>query len=46
MRPFSDGEMQTLYGSPEEYEQRIRTRLDQMVADGFLLPEDTDLMFS
>jgi hypothetical protein len=46
MRPFSDGEMQTLYGSQEEYERRIRIRLDQMVVDGFLLQQDTNLMWS
>jgi hypothetical protein len=46
MRPFSEEQMQALYGSREEYQRRIRARLDQMVVDGFLLQSDINLMFS
>jgi Alpha/beta hydrolase domain len=46
MKRFDDKQMRALYGSQEEYARRIRARLDQMVQEGFLLKQDTDLMFS
>ena len=45
MKPFTDEQMQALYGSRGEYEQRVRARLDQMVDDGFLLARDRELVF-
>ena len=40
LRRFTDAEMQALYGSPDEYERRVRAAVDAMVGERFLLPED------
>jgi hypothetical protein len=44
-RPFTDEEMDALYGSREEYERRVRERLDGMVQERVLLPGDGAFMF-
>ena len=46
MKPFTEEQMDALYGSRGEYEREIRASLDQMVDDGFLLAQDRQLMFS
>jgi len=43
LRRFTDAEMHALYGSRDEYERRVRARLEGMVGDRFLLAEDRDL---
>jgi hypothetical protein len=45
MKPFTDAQMDTLYGSRNGYEREVRARLDQMVHDGFLLAQDRQLVF-
>ncbi|MFI5047049.1 MAG: alpha/beta hydrolase domain-containing protein, partial [Acidimicrobiia bacterium] len=44
MKRFDDEQMRMLYGSRDEYEKRVRSRLDEMVDDGWIRPEDVDLM--
>jgi hypothetical protein len=44
MKRFTDEQMTALYGSREEYERRVRARLDQMVEERWVLPEDVPLM--
>ena len=44
MKPFTDAEMQALYGSREEYERRVRDVFDRMVRERTLLPGDAELM--
>jgi len=46
MKRFTDAEMQSLYGSREEYERRVRDAFDRMVRERILLPGDADLMFA
>jgi hypothetical protein len=38
--------MASLYGSRKEYERQIRAKLDELVDQRFLLPQDRDLMLS
>ena len=44
-RPFTDEEMNALYGSRDEYERRVRERFAGMVQERVLLPGDGDFMF-
>jgi hypothetical protein len=45
MKPFTEAQLEALYGSRSEYERRVRTRLDEMVDARFLLVQDRSLMF-
>ncbi len=45
MEPFTEAQMETLYGSRSEYERRVRAQLDEMVDARFLLVQDRELMF-
>jgi hypothetical protein len=38
--------MRELYGSREGYKQKVKSYIDEMVAEGWILPEDRDVMFS
>jgi hypothetical protein len=44
LRPFSDEKMTALYGSREHYLQLVNEKIDRMVRDQWIIPEDTDLM--
>jgi len=44
MKRFDDEQMQALYGSHKEYQRRVRSRLEDMVVDRWIQPEDVDLM--
>lgn len=44
MRPFSKEKMKALYGSREHYLQLVNEKIDQMVRDRWIMPEDADLM--
>jgi hypothetical protein len=46
MKRFTDEQMKTLYGSREEYERRVRAKLEDMTRERWLLPEDAELMFA
>jgi hypothetical protein len=44
LRPFSNEKMKDLYGSRERYLQLVNEKIDQMVRDWWVMPEDADLM--
>ena len=44
MKRFDDQQMRALYGSQQEYERQVRSRLEQMVGEAWIRPEDVDLM--
>jgi hypothetical protein len=44
MKPFSEEQMKSLYGTREEYERRVKAKLNLMIQEGWLLPEDASLM--
>jgi Alpha/beta hydrolase domain len=43
-RPFGEAKMIELYGSRKAYVDRVNARIDEMVRDGWVLPQDADLM--
>lgn len=45
MKRFSEEQLDGLYGSRDEYNRRIRRKLDEMIVDRWLLPEDAAMMF-
>jgi hypothetical protein len=45
MKRFTDGQMNELYASREEYERRVRAKLEEMIGGRWLLPQDAHLMF-
>jgi hypothetical protein len=44
MRPFSEEKMKSLYGSRKHYLQLVNKKVDQLVRDRWVMPEDADLM--
>ena len=44
MRPFSNEKMKDLYGNRERYLRLLNEKIDQMVRDRYIRPEDADLM--
>ena len=46
MKRFSEEQMRSLYGSREQYEQQVNAKLDDMVRNRWVLPQDAPLMFS
>jgi hypothetical protein len=46
MKRFSEEEMKSLYGTGQEYEDRVTAKLNVMIQEGWLLPEDVPLMSS
>ncbi len=44
LRPFNDEKMKELYGSRERYLQLVNEKIDQMVRDRWIMPEDANLM--
>jgi hypothetical protein len=45
MKAFTDEEMGALYGTRQEYERRVMVKLDEMVDQRLLLPQDRSVMF-
>ncbi len=46
MKRFSESQMEELYGSREEYRDKVSATLDEMIKRRVLLPEDKALMLS
>jgi hypothetical protein len=44
MRPFDEAKMRQLYGSRANYLKRVNAKIDRLVKDRWVLPEDADLM--
>ena len=44
--PFDKAQLLALYANHDTYVQRFSRRLDELVAEGWLLPEDADTMRS
>jgi len=42
--PFPDEVLRELYGDPDGYRQRFEQRLQELLAEGWVLPEDVDAM--
>jgi hypothetical protein len=45
-RPFTDDRINELYASPEDYLKRFETGADEVVAGGFVLPEDREALLA
>jgi Alpha/beta hydrolase domain len=43
-QPFDDQTLKVLYPEPDDYTERFERRLQELVAEGWLLPEDADEM--
>jgi Alpha/beta hydrolase domain len=44
MKRFSEPQMKELYGNREAYLDKVGVKLDEMIEQGLLLPEDKELM--
>jgi hypothetical protein len=44
MAPFDEAKMTELYGSREAYLERVNARVDELVRDGWVLPQDAGIM--
>jgi hypothetical protein len=44
MRPFSEEKMRSLYGSRKHYLELVNKKVDQLVRDRWVMPEDAELM--
>jgi Alpha/beta hydrolase domain len=44
MRPFSEEKMKSLYGSHQHYVQLVNKKVQHLVQDRWVMPEDADLM--
>ena len=45
MKRFSEVQMRSLYGSREQHERQVRAKLDDMVRNRWVPPQDAPLMF-
>ena len=46
MAPFPPGRLRDLYGTPAGYLDAYRHRLDELVAERWILPADADRMLA